>query len=76
MSILHVYDNKGLFNNHPHGYSRQFYHTVYDEKEDCDEVVFKPTVSGWDMKGKWVTGTPITVVPGEFIIIRSSFDSH
>ena len=70
MSILHVYDNKGLFNNHPHGYDRRFYHTVYNKKEDCDEVVFKPKVSGWDLKGRWVTGKPVTVVDGEFIIIH------
>lgn len=70
MSILHVFDNKGLFNNHPHGYDRRFYHTVYNEEEDCDEVVFLSKISGWDLKGKWVTGVPVTVVPGEFIIIH------
>ncbi len=51
MSVLHVYDNKGLFENHPIGHCKKFYHTVYNEKEDQDEVVFLPTISGVDMFG-------------------------
>lgn len=70
MSILHVYDNRGLFNNHPQEYDRRYYCTVYNEEEHREEVVFKSKISGWDLKRRWVSGTPTTVVDGEFIIIH------
>ena len=72
MSVLHVYDNKGLFENHPIGHCKKFYHLVYNEKEDQDEVVFLPTISGVDMFGNFVTGKPLTVVQGEFVIIEKN----
>lgn len=70
MSILHVYDNKGLFNDHPHGYNPRYYESVFDPSEDADRVVFKAIISGYDLRGNWVSGRPRTVVPGEFVIVE------
>ena len=69
--ILHVYDNPGLFNDHPRTYNKRFYHAV--QGPDKVRIVFKPTISGIDLKERRVTGRPRTVVPGEFVIVDRAY---